>query len=227
MSDPVLELADVTFSYAGRAVLLEHVDFQLREGDFVVVTGPSGAGKSTFLRLLCCLEGPVTGEVRYRGAPVERLFAPALRRRVAYLQQVPVVLPATVAENLLLPFSLKQNRSPPPSREQLRDSLDRVGLEQVALDGSAEELSVGQRQRLCLIRTLLLEPDVLLLDEPLSALDPQAAAGVVQLLAGLNRNDRVNIIMVSHAGGRGLPGNRFVELRKGNVSEGAATTWAR
>jgi putative ABC transport system ATP-binding protein len=225
VSEPVLEIADVTFSYVDRPAVLEKLNFRLREGDFVVVRGPSGAGKSTFLRLLCCLESPTAGEIRYRGTPVERFFAPELRRRVSYLQQVPVVLPATVVENLLLPFSLKSNRLEEPTRQMLRESLDRVGLGQVGLDASAEELSVGQRQRLCLIRTLLLEPDVLLLDEPLSALDAEAAGAVMRVLAAENRNGGVSVVMVGHGASCGLPGTRFVELKDASISEGGAPTW--
>jgi putative ABC transport system ATP-binding protein len=227
VSSPVLELASVTFSYPGRQALLDKVSLELREGDFLVVTGPSGAGKSTFLRLLCRLESPMSGEIRYRGDAVERLFAPELRRRVSYLQQVPVVLPQTVAQNLLLPFILRQSRSAAPTRKRLRDALDRVGLDQVALDAAAEELSVGQRQRLCLMRTVLTGPEVILLDEPLSALDAIAAGRVLQVLAGLNRNDGVTVVMVSHAGGRDLPGSRFVEIKDASVVEGGRPTWAR
>jgi putative ABC transport system ATP-binding protein len=227
VSDHVLELEGLTFSYAGRQILLDKVNLQLREGDFVVVTGPSGAGTSTFLRLLCRLETPAAGEIRYRGNPVEQLSAPELRRRVSYLQQVPVVLPTTVTENLELPFTLKQSRSPQPPPERLRESLDRVGLDDVALDVLAEELSVGQRQRLCLIRTLLLEPDVILLDEPLSALDAIAAGRVLEVLGELNRNDGMTVVMVSHAGGGDLPGSRFVELKDASVFEGERPTWAR
>jgi putative ABC transport system ATP-binding protein len=227
VSSPVLELASVSFSYPGRQALLDKVSLQLQEGDFLVVTGPSGAGKSTFLRLLCRLESPTSGEIRYRGDPVDRLFAPELRKRVSYLQQVPVVLPQTVAQNLLLPFILRQSRSAAPTRKRLRDALDRVGLDQVALDAAAEELSVGQRQRLCLMRTVLTGPEVILLDEPLSALDAIAAGRVLQVLAGLNRNDGVTVVMVSHAGGRDLPGSRFVEIKDASVVEGGSPTWAR
>jgi putative ABC transport system ATP-binding protein len=227
VSSPVLELASVTFSYPGRQALLDKVSLELREGDFLVVTGPSGAGKSTFLRLLCRLESPMSGEIRYRGDAVERLFAPELRRRVSYLQQVPVVLPQTVAQNLLLPFILRQSRSAAPTRKRLRDALDRVGLDQVALDAAAEELSVGQRQRLCLVRTVLTGPEVILLDEPLSALDAIAAGRVLQVLAGLNRKDGMTVVMVSHAGGKDLPGSRFVEIKDASVVEGGRPTWAR
>jgi putative ABC transport system ATP-binding protein len=227
VSSPVLELASVSFSYPGRQALLDKVSLQLQEGDFLVVTGPSGAGKSTFLRLLCRLESPTSGEIRYRGDPVDRLFAPELRKRVSYLQQVPVVLPQTVAQNLLLPFILRQSRSAAPTRKRLRDALDRVGLDQVALDAAAEELSVGQRQRLCLVRTVLTGPEVILLDEPLSALDAIAAGRVLQVLAGLNRKDGMTVVMVSHAGGKDLPGSRFVEIKDASVVEGGRPTWAR
>jgi putative ABC transport system ATP-binding protein len=214
-----LVMQSVGFSYPGRDPVLTGLDVDVWERDFVVITGPSGGGKTTFLKLLCRLESPTRGQILYRGTPLEQLPAPRLRRRVAYLQQVPVVLPGTVAENLLLPFRLKENSRPLPSAEQLRNSLALVGLDEVALDSAAEELSVGQKQRLCLVRALLMQPDVLLLDEPLSALDAASVEKVAAVLSDLARDQGVTIVMASHAGALGLPGNRGLRLANRAVSE--------
>ncbi len=227
MSQPVLELMSVSFAYPAGGTVLEGVDLEVWEKDFLIVTGPSGGGKTTFLRLLCCLENPIGGEIRYRGTPLRQLKAPELRRKVVYVQQVPAVLPSTVLENLLAPFSLKHNHLPEPSLERVREALNGVRLDEVSLDDAAEELSVGQRQRLCLIRTLLLEPDVLLLDEPLSALDATAANSVVSLLADANKRRGVTIVMISHTGGRTLPGNRYLQLVGKHISEGGELDWVR
>jgi putative ABC transport system ATP-binding protein len=214
-------MRSVSFGYPSCPTVLDGVDFAAGEGDLVVVSGPSGGGKSTFLRLLCHLETPTGGEVRFRGTPLAEIPAPELRRRAAYLQQVPVVLPLSIEENLLLPFTLRSNRLPRPSRADLRHMLAVVGLDGVSLEKSAEELSVGQKQRVCLVRTLLLQPDVLLLDEPLSALDACAAEAVLALLVDVNRSARTTVVMVSHTRGKDLPGTRYAHLEGGSLSEDA------
>ncbi len=222
MKLPVMEMKSVSFSYARRPEILTNVNLRLREGEFTVVTGPSGGGKTTFLRLLCRLESPTAGEIFHRGTPLGRFCAPALRRKVAYLQQVPIVLPATVAENLRLPFTLKHSEPGRPTDAQLDGALARVGLSSVRLDDPAEELSVGQKQRLCLVRTLLMKPDALLLDEPLSALDADAMGSVLRLLGEMNRSDGTTIVMVSHTGGRAVPAGRRLELTDRSFVEQAS-----
>ena len=128
MTIPVQEMRAVSFAYPSRPTVLEAVDFAVREGDLVVVSGPSGGGKSTFLRLLCLLETPTRGEIRFRGAPLSDLPAPEARRKLAYLQQVPVVLPLSIEENLCFPFTRRSNRLRRPSRADLERMLAKVGL---------------------------------------------------------------------------------------------------
>jgi len=122
-----------------------------------------------------------------------------LRRRVVYLQQIPVMLNATVKENLRLPFSFKSaDRSKIPDDEEIRKYFKVFLLEGVSPEDNAQNLSVGQKQRLALIRALLLKPEMLLLDEPTSSLDQESRLIVEKQVQVLNSKERIGIVMVSH-----------------------------
>lgn len=189
---------DVTFGY-GETALFSGLGFTMREGAFILVSGPSGAGKSTLLRLMCRLEEPRSGVIRYRERPLMDIEPPLLRREVNYLQQTPALAAGDVRQNLLLPFGFTANSDlSPPDDEELRRLLDEFLLRGVELDDDAAGLSVGQKQRLCLIRSLLLRPKALLLDEPVSALDPESRELVESKAEALNVEQGVTVVMISH-----------------------------
>jgi len=196
-----LALRGVSFSYPGAPrKILDNAHLDVPRGAFVLLTGPSGAGKSTLLRLFCRLEEPQSGQVLPGGARVDALPAPRLRRRVSYLQQTPAVVPGNVRENLLLPFSFKSAEGEPrPDDDTLLGMLARLAANDVPLDQEAATLSVGQRQRLCLARALLTRPEVLLLDEPVSALDPDSARAVLDAAESFCLEAGGTALLVSHA----------------------------
>ncbi|MFP4070502.1 MAG: ATP-binding cassette domain-containing protein [Desulfovibrionales bacterium] len=199
MPAALFEFNEVTFSYGTGSPVLEKVTLSIPPGGFVQITGPSGSGKSTFLRLLCRLADPTSGTIFFQGIDIRSTDPPLLRRKIAYLQQTPVVVSGTVRENLLLPFSFRanQDRKPPDDRE-LRSVLDAFQLDTIGLDAGAGNLSVGQKQRLCLIRAMLLSPTAMLLDEPTSALDPENAAKVIAASVRLNTEQDMTVLMVTH-----------------------------
>jgi putative ABC transport system ATP-binding protein len=139
------------------------------------VVGPSGAGKSTLLRLLDRLEEPSDGEVRFHGEPLPSYEVTDLRRRVGFVQQLPVLLGATVREDVC---------TARPDADVVA-LLERVGLPADFAARETGELSGGEAQRVCLARALSVEPEVLLLDEPTSALDRKAAQQVEAVIRGL------------------------------------------
>ncbi|OIO02297.1 MAG: hypothetical protein AUJ49_06400 [Desulfovibrionaceae bacterium CG1_02_65_16] len=201
---PQLALSAVHFSYRrpGEAarVVLKGADMAVPRGAFALLTGPSGAGKSTLLRLFCRLEEPDAGRVLLAGEPVDALIPAILRRRVSYLQQTPVVVPGSVRENLLLPFGFKVSAGQnPPGDAELSAGLARLAAGDIPLSQEAGTLSVGQRQRLCLVRALLTRPEVLLLDEPVSALDADSARAVLDAAEGFCLDDGGTVVLVSHA----------------------------
>ncbi|HEU6437719.1 MAG TPA: ATP-binding cassette domain-containing protein [Nitratidesulfovibrio sp.] len=202
---------------------LANVNLAVHPGDFVMLTGPSGAGKSTLLRLAVRLEEADAGVVRCGGRPVADIPPAELRRTLGFVQQTPTVGEGTVRDNLLLPFTFAANKGlTPPDDAELAGWLDRFRLSGVGLDATAAALSVGQRQRVCIIRTMLLRPAALLMDEPTSALDPESSAVVEALTEELNE-DGVTVLMVTHGAYR--PARRpwrDVRVQDGGVRELAA-----
>ena len=188
----------VTFTYPDGPTVLDDASLVIEPGTYSLVRGPSGSGKSTLLRLLCLLEEPQAGRILFRNTSVFDMVPAELRRSIAYVQQMPNLLPGTIRENLLLPFSFKSNENMAvPSDADLEAGLQSFLLD-LSLDGKGDCLSVGQSQRVCLLRSLLLHPEVLLLDEPTASLDAESAKVVLDKAAELNAQG-MTVIMISHS----------------------------
>lgn len=192
-------LKALDFAWPDGTVCLSGVELSIRGGEFVLLKGPSGGGKSTLLRVLSRLERPDSGTFDYMGASVGAVAPERYRREVCLIQQTPTVVAGDVKTNLLLPFSFAANHDlAPPDDAALRQGLDSLLLSDVPLDRAAKSLSVGQRQRLCLLRAMLLSPRALLLDEPTSALDPESRRVVEDTAERLCKDEGVTVILVSH-----------------------------
>lgn len=199
MSGVLFRFEDVSLAFQAGRPVLRGVNADVREGDFVEIRGASGSGKSSFLRLVNRLLDPTEGRILYKEAPIVQVPVTSLRRHVSYLPQTPVLLDASIRENLGLAFRFRSAAGDPgPGDADLNAWLHRFLLEELSLDQSALECSVGQQQRLCLIRALLLNPNALLLDEPASSLDPESAAVVNTEMLRLNRDVGVTVLMVTH-----------------------------
>ncbi|MFP4501398.1 MAG: ATP-binding cassette domain-containing protein [Candidatus Hydrogenedentota bacterium] len=190
-----LELADLGIDAGGRP-LLRHVSLALRAGARVGLLGPSGCGKTTLLRAVAGLIDPACGHVRLRGAEPADYGWPAFRRRVVLIDQQPVLIDATVQANLARPFSYRTASAAFPER-RARALLTRLHLEEAVWRQRARRLSIGQQQRVSLVRGLLLDPDALLLDEPTSALDP-ASAQEVETAVNAAADNGAAVLVVSH-----------------------------
>ena len=167
------------------------------EGQIHGVMGPSGAGKSTLLRLLNLLDQPTAGRIIYRGRDTAR-YRPqlALRRRMAMVFQKPVLFDGTVFDNVA--YGLRLRGLPAREvRKRVKACLQAVKMEHLER-ARARTLSGGEAQRVALARALVLEPDVLLLDEPTSNLDPQNVALLEALIRGANGRRNGTVVLVTH-----------------------------
>lgn len=197
--DNLIRCDHISFRYSQELPLFNDVSFSVKPGMFYLVRGPSGSGKSSLLRLLNRLEEPSDGQIYLRERPFSGIPAPELRRQILYIQQSPVVVDGSVRDNLLLPFAFRNNkRLALPEDSRLRHLLDEFSLDRIPLDKTAKTLSIGQQQRLCLIRGLLLAPSVVLLDEPTSALDQESSLIVERMAESLCMDQGKAVIMVSH-----------------------------
>lgn len=212
----VLQVRDLTFRYDTTAVLSDLV-LDLRRNDVLLLTGASGAGKSTLLRVLARLLEPEAGNILLNGERREDIEPTRYRRRVAYLQQQPVMMSGSVRDNLLLSFRF--GSAVPPDGEHLEQLLARTALSDIGLDQDARQLSVGQQQRIALLRLLLMEPDVLLLDEPTASLDDNAARLLMEAVSATRKHTDRAVLLVSHndAGASDVLSPRRAMLRNGRV----------
>ncbi|ACF46121.1 MAG: ABC transporter [Prosthecochloris sp.] len=199
--EPLLTIEHLWFSFSPTgAPLFEELDLRVETGDFVLLRGVSGSGKSTLLRLICRLQPFSKGRILFKGVPVDALKPPELRRQVLYVAQIPSMIDDTVKANLLFPFSFSVNsdKQAPDDHELIR-MLSDFYLQDITLQQPALNLSVGQQQRVALMRALLQQPEILLLDEPTSALDADSAAMVFSIIETLNREKGMTIICVTHS----------------------------
>jgi putative ABC transport system ATP-binding protein len=160
------------------------------------IVGPSGGGKTTLLRCLNRMTTPDEGEIRFQGQPLESIEAVTLRRRVVMLAQMPVIFPGNVEENLRIGCRFAEKPLPDP--EAMRTMLSRVGLDK-DLGDEASRLSGGEKQRLSLARVMLMDPEVLLLDEPSASLDGETEAQVFTLITDYCRERCKTLVMVTHS----------------------------
>jgi putative ABC transport system ATP-binding protein len=184
--------------------------------------GPSGCGKTTLFRTLCGLIDGAGGGVLLEGQAPEELGWPAFRRRVVLVSQQPGLIDLSVRENLARPFSYRSASTPFPE-DTAAQWLERLGVPPTRWHEPAGTLSVGQQQRVALVRALLVEPAVLLLDEPTSALDDAAADSVEGLIAELCEARGLAVLTTSHDRARmNAWCSRQVDLAEYCVGEAAA-----
>ncbi|MEM0964234.1 MAG: ATP-binding cassette domain-containing protein [Bacteroidota bacterium] len=167
------------------------------EGDRLAVRGPSGAGKTLLLRSLAGLDALDEGEVRWNGEPVRDL--PGHRARVATVAQRAALFEGTVRDNLRVPFGFALHEAATYDDDHARSLVEALGRSADLLDQDARQLSGGEAQTVGLVRALLTEPTVLLLDEPTAGLDPERTAAVERAVdAFLDADARRAVVWTSH-----------------------------
>lgn len=200
----LLEVRDLTKKYhtaAGDLLILDRVNLSLDHGQTAAIMGPSGSGKSTLLYILGALDSPSSGEVLLDGIVPHRLndkeLAAFRNRKVGFVFQDHCLLPqCTVLENVLAPTLVAGSLL--GIEEKARELLAGVGLES-RLHHRPAELSGGEKQRVAIARALVLNPRLLLCDEPTGNLDRQSAENVASLLASLQKRENTAMVLVTHS----------------------------
>jgi ABC-type lipoprotein export system ATPase subunit len=213
------------FRDATRTVeVLRGADFDLAPGELVAVVGPSGSGKSTLLHLLGGLERADAGEIEVGGLRVDRMAATELarfrNRTLGYVFQFHQLLADfTALENVALPGRIAGRPAEELGR-RARDLLAEVGLAELA-HRYPGQLSGGEQQRVALCRALLLEPPLVLADEPTGSLDPAAGTVVFELLLSLQRRHGATVLLVTHNPGLAGRCARILQLEDGLLRDGS------
>ena len=193
------ELSKIYGSGESRVVALDKVNLEIASSDFISIMGPSGSGKSTLLHLLSGLDKPTSGSLTYDGKDIYRFNDKELssfrRRRIGFIFQQFNLLPVlTAKENIIMPLLLDKKQ---PDEVYLNQLTDLLGIRE-RLTHLPHELSGGMRQRAALIRTLVLNPTLLLLDEPFSALDYQTRLKVADDIGTIIKQEEKTAILVTH-----------------------------
>jgi tungstate transport system ATP-binding protein len=177
----------------GQRVVLDLPSLEVKEGEVLALVGPSGAGKSTLLRLLNFLETPTSGIIRFAGQTLTAAVPLAVRRQVTTVFQRPVLRRGTVSANVAYGLHLRGW----PADGRVDAMLEEVGLAGLARQG-AHTLSGGEMQRVALARALVIEPRVLLLDEPTANLDPYNVGLIEEIVRRRNARHNTTIVVVTH-----------------------------
>jgi len=200
----VIQARDLTFTYAGSSKpAIENVNLAVDRGEFVLLTGPSGCGKTTLARCLNALipsfyQGEISGTMSVLGRDISRLTTSELARKVGFVFQNP--------ENQLFSLSVERDVAFGPEnlglpREETRRRVDWAmkitGISELR-EAAPYELSGGQQQRAAIAAVLAMKPEIMVLDEPTSFLDPLSASQIVEAVAGLRREIDITIVLIEH-----------------------------
>jgi lipoprotein-releasing system ATP-binding protein len=204
-----------------RTRALDGVDLEIEPSSFTALTGPSGSGKSTLLNLMGLLDRPTTGRLLVRGRDTTTLDdteRTRLRARfLGFIFQFHHLLPAfTALENVYLPLLADRGRPDPEMRERAAALLRDVGLED-RMNYRATNLSGGQQQRVAIARALVMDPPLLLADEPTGNLDTQSGHQVFRLLRRFNENRGTAVLIVTHDDRLAARCDRIVHLVDGRI----------
>ena len=193
--DALVRFEDVKKSYDGINFVVKDLNLNVRRGEFLTMLGPSGSGKTTTLMMLGGFERPTLGHILLDGKPVERL--PPEKRNIGFVFQNYALFPhMTVAENVAFPLRYR-GITGIAAKDKVREALGRVSLEALG-DRRPAQLSGGQQQRVALARALVFEPSLVLMDEPLGALDKQLRERMQIEIKQLQTSLGITMVYVTH-----------------------------
>ncbi len=200
---------------------LNHVSFEVNEGDFVTITGASGSGKTTLLLSLAGLIHATSGEIRIKDFDVvnasDRKLSDFRRKHIGFVMQSFALIPyLTAIENVMLPLAISKFKKEQKYQKALA-LLKLVDLEN-RKNHLPSELSAGQQQRVAIARALVNSPTLILADEPTGNLDPSLSTDILNLLKKINKEEKITILMVTHSPLAAEFGNRKINLHNGCIN---------
>jgi len=223
MKEKILEIDSLKKYYGkqnNQTKALDGISFQVMSGEFLGIMGSSGSGKSTILNCIATVIQPTEGSIKIEGNEVRSLkwhkLAEYRGRKIGYLfQNFELLDNLTGRENILLPLSI-HGISEKESRERIKALAGYLEIMEV-LDKFPAQMSGGQKQRIAAARSLILEPQIVLADEPTGALDSKSAKSLMEKLAGLNREGSATILMVTHDSNAASYCSRILFIQDGTI----------
>ncbi len=219
----LIRVEDVHKVFGGALHALNGITTEIRRGEVVVVVGPSGSGKSTFLRSLNLLEVPSSGKIYFEGVDItdKKVNIDQHRQKMGMVFQHFNLFPhKTILENITLAPIKVRRKSKEEAEKQAMELLQLVGLEEKA-HSYPSQLSGGQKQRIAIVRSLAMEPDVMLFDEPTSALDPEMVGEVLDLMKQLAKDGMTMVVVTHEMGFAREVGTRVIFMDAGQIREEA------
>nr|WP_303182573.1 amino acid ABC transporter ATP-binding protein [Lachnoclostridium phocaeense] len=219
----LIRVEDVHKVFGGALHALNGITTEIRKGEVVVVVGPSGSGKSTFLRSLNLLEVPSSGKIYFEGVDItdKKVNIDQHRQKMGMVFQHFNLFPhKTILENITLAPVKVRRKSKEEAEKQAMELLQLVGLEEKA-HSYPSQLSGGQKQRIAIVRSLAMEPDVMLFDEPTSALDPEMVGEVLDLMKQLAKDGMTMVVVTHEMGFAREVGTRVIFMDAGQIREEA------
>ncbi|RDV03241.1 ABC transporter ATP-binding protein [Undibacter mobilis] len=220
MQDTIVSFVGVTKTYDGQTVVVDDLNLQVARGEFLTLLGSSGSGKTTSLMMVAGFEVPTSGEILLDGRPVTRV--PPYKRNLGVVFQNYALFPhMTVGQNLAFPLEARKLPKADIARK-IERTLDVVRLKGYA-DRKVTQLSGGQQQRIALARALIFDPSLVVMDEPLAALDRQLREALQYEIKRIHKELGISVIYVTHDQGEALTmSDRIAVMEKGRVEQVAA-----
>ena len=218
MQDNAIDISDVVFGYQRSLDVLYHIDVSIHSSAITVVIGKSGSGKSTLLKLINGMVRPREGEVRLNGRTLDYENIHALRLQIGYVVQHVGLFPhMTIAENVSILGRIARNQRQQIDK-RVRTLMDMVELPASYLNKYPHQLSGGEQQRIGLCRALMLNPPVVLMDEPFASLDHKTKHGIYTHLLDIQKREPRTIVMVTHNWEETMTlADRFIWVENGKV----------
>ena len=211
----LLELSNISYIVKDKSIISD-VSLSVNQGDYITIVGPSGSGKSTLLKLCSDLISPTSGTITYNDRPLTAIDPKSYRREVGYCFQRPYLFTKTVRRNILFPYDIRGLK---PDMSRIEYLFDLLHMPLNYMERRNDELSGGEMQRICLIRSLIFEPKVLLLDEVTSALDATNTSIVENVVDELHKKG-ITIISITHNEEQSLrTANRRITIVDGQLAK--------